>query len=61
MNYYLLASATKDLAVAGKRNHLEQKAGEDEATQGCGSFLKQMTKKPTKEKKTPKTRKNRTK
>lgn len=31
---YLLTSATKDLAVAGKQNHLEQKAGKDKATQG---------------------------
>lgn len=34
MNYYLLASLTKDLAVAGKQNHLEQKARQGEATQG---------------------------
>lgn len=34
MNYYLLAFVTKDLAVAGKQNHLEQKAGKGEATQG---------------------------
>jgi len=34
MNYYLLASVTKDLAVEGKQNHLEQWAGKGKATQG---------------------------
>lgn len=52
---------TKDLAVAGKQNHREQKAGKDEATQGWGSFLKQMVKKNQQnktEQKTQKTQKN---
>lgn len=34
MNYDLLASVTKDFDIAGKRNHLEQKAGKGEPTQG---------------------------
>lgn len=41
MSYYLLAPVAQDLGVAGKQNHLEQKAGKSEATQGYGSYLQQ--------------------
>lgn len=41
MSYYLLAPVAQDLGVAGKQNHLEQKAGKSEATQGYGSSLQQ--------------------